>query len=62
VRRPDIVHDDMDDEIRFHFNERVEYFVARGMSREEAQTETLRRLGGNLSETRERLHNSADHR
>ncbi len=62
VRRPDIVHDDMDDEIRFHFEERIEYFVARGMSREEARAETLRRLGGDLSETRERLHNSADRR
>ncbi len=62
VRRPDIVHDDMDDEIRFHFEERVEHFVARGMSRDEARAETLRRLGGDLNQTRERLHNSADRR
>jgi putative ABC transport system permease protein len=62
VRRPDIVHDDMDDEIRFHFDERVEQFVARGMSRDEARAETLRRLGGDLNETRERLHHSADRR
>ena len=62
VRRPDIVHDDMDDEIRFHFDERVEHFVARGMSRDEARAETLRRLGGDLAGTRERLHHSADRR
>jgi putative ABC transport system permease protein len=59
VRRPDIVHDDMDDEIRFHVAERVEYFIARGMSPEEARAETLRRLGGNMNDTRERLHHSA---
>src|SRR5258708_6297220 len=62
VRRPDIVHADMDDEIRFHFDERVEYFVARGMSRDEAHAETLRRLGGDLHDTHERLHQSADRR
>lgn len=62
VRRPDIVHDDMDDELRFHFDERVEYFVARGMSRDDARVEALRRLGGDLPGTRERLRNSADHR
>jgi putative ABC transport system permease protein len=62
VRRPDIVHDDMDDEIRFHFEERVEHLVARGMSRDDARAETLRRLGGDLNETRERLHDSADRR
>ncbi len=40
VRRPDIVHDDMDDEIRFHFEERVEEelmqdvrYAARGLIR-----------------------------
>ncbi|MFI5233128.1 MAG: ADOP family duplicated permease [Gemmatimonadales bacterium] len=62
VRRPDIVHDDMDDELRFHFDERIERFVARGMSRDAARDETLRRLGGDINETRERLHHSADRR
>jgi predicted permease len=62
VRRPDIVHEDMDDELRFHLEERVERFVARGMSRAEARAETLRRLGGDLNETRDRLHHSADRR
>ena len=62
IRRPDIVHDDMDDELRFHFEERVEHFVARGMSRDEARDETLRRLGGDINETRDRLHHSADRR
>lgn len=62
VRRPDIVHDDMDAELRFHFEERVEHFVSRGMSREDARAEALRRLGGGVDETRERLHHSADRR
>ncbi|HEV8409890.1 MAG TPA: ABC transporter permease, partial [Gemmatimonadaceae bacterium] len=62
VRRPEVVHDDMDDEIRFHFNERMEYFVARGMSRDDAHAETLRRLGGDLDEMRDRLQHSADRR
>ncbi len=59
VRRRDIVHDDMDDEIRFHFEERVERFVSRGMTREDARAEALRRLGGDLDHTREQLHHSA---
>jgi putative ABC transport system permease protein len=62
VRRPDIVRSDMDEELRFHFEERVEHFVARGMPRDEARAETLRRLGGDLNQTRERLLNSADRR
>ena len=48
MRRADIVHDDMDDEIRFHFDERVEYFVARGMTVRKRDAEALRRLGGDL--------------
>ena len=62
VRRPDIVHDDMDEELRFHFDERVEFLIARGMPRDEARAEALRRLGGDLNETRDRLHHSADRR
>ncbi|MFI5243851.1 MAG: ADOP family duplicated permease [Gemmatimonadales bacterium] len=62
VRRPDIVHADMDDELRFHFDERVEFLVARGVPRDEARAEALRRLGGDLNETRDRLHHSADRR
>jgi len=62
IRRPDIVHDDMDDELRFHLDERVEHFVSRGMSRDAARAEAMRRLGGNLNETRARLHRSADQR
>ncbi|MGH7653629.1 MAG: ADOP family duplicated permease [Gemmatimonadaceae bacterium] len=62
VRRPDIVRDDMDAEISFHVNERVEYFVARGMSRDEAIAEARRRLGDDYDSARERLHHSADQR
>jgi predicted permease len=62
LRRPDITHADMDEELRFHFDERVERFVARGMSRNDAAAEAQRRLGGTIDSTRERLHHSADQR
>ena len=62
VRRADIVHDDMDEELRFHFEERVEHFIARGMTPDDARAEALRRLGGDLHETHERLQHSADRR
>ena len=62
VRRPDIIHGDMDEELQFHFEERVEHFVARGMTRDAARAEALRRLGGDLHETQERLQHSADRR
>jgi putative ABC transport system permease protein len=62
LRRPDLAHEDVDEELRFHIDERIERFMARGMTREEARAETLRRIGGDFNETRERLHLSAVNR
>ncbi|MGH7653545.1 MAG: permease prefix domain 1-containing protein, partial [Gemmatimonadaceae bacterium] len=56
LRRPDVTHADMDDELRFHFDERVERFVARGMSLDAAIAEAQRRLGHDYDSTRELLH------
>ncbi|HEY2849962.1 MAG TPA: ABC transporter permease [Gemmatimonadaceae bacterium] len=62
LRRPDVTHADMDEELRVHFDERVERFSARGMSRDAAIAEASRRLGSDYDSTRERLHHSADQR
>src|SRR5215211_6528566 len=35
----------VDDELRFHIEGRIEDFIARGMSREEAESEARRRFG-----------------
>ncbi|MEP7348040.1 MAG: ABC transporter permease, partial [Gemmatimonadaceae bacterium] len=62
IRRRDLIDSQMDDELRFHLEARVERLVAEGLSREEALGEALRRLGGemNLNAARQRLHRSAE--
>ena len=56
------IHDDMDEELRFFLESRVEQLVARGVPRSAAEEEALRRLGSALDETRNRLHHSAERR
>ena len=62
LRRRDIVRDQMDDELAFHLEARVEQFVARGMAPEAARQEALRRLGDTLDTARNRLRESAEHK
>src|SRR6266567_5287716 len=53
---------EVDEELQCYLEARIEYLVARGMSRQDAHAEALRRLGGTIEEARERLHQSAEHR
>ncbi|MES2305717.1 MAG: ABC transporter permease [Gemmatimonadota bacterium] len=60
LRRPDLIHEAMDEELRFHIDERVAQLTARGMSPAEARAEAVRRLGPSLTEVTRRLHSSAE--
>ncbi len=51
---------EMDEELRFYLDARVEHLVARGVPRREARAEARRRMGD--TDTRERLHHSAETR
>ena len=62
LRRAEAIHADMDDELRFHIEERVADFVARGMTPNDARAEAMRRLGVSFDHTRNQLHRSADRR
>ena len=48
------------EELQFHLDARIAHLMARGMSREEARDEALRRLGGSLAEAEQRLGASAE--
>jgi predicted permease len=50
---------EMDDELRFYLESRIEQFIAQGMTPEAARAEALRRLGGSVEATRHRLQHSA---
>ncbi|MFN2567652.1 MAG: ADOP family duplicated permease, partial [Gemmatimonadaceae bacterium] len=57
----------MDEEIRFHIDERVEQLIRRGLAPEQALAEAMRRFGGagseaTFHEARRRLHQSATRR
>jgi predicted permease len=45
LRRPDALASDVDDEIGFHLQERIDALVARGWSRNDATAEATRRFG-----------------
>jgi putative ABC transport system permease protein len=62
LHRLDQAEQEMDDELRFYLDARVEQFIARGMSPEAARAEAMRRLGGTIEETRQRLQHSANRR
>jgi predicted permease len=53
---------DMDEELRFFLESRIEQLVARGVPRTVAETEAVRRLGASLDQARHRLHDSAHRR
>ena len=62
LHRPDQAELEMADELRFYLEARTEQLVARGMSPAAAREEALRRLGGSIEETRQRLQHSATRR
>ncbi|HJQ19501.1 MAG TPA: ABC transporter permease, partial [Gemmatimonadaceae bacterium] len=59
---PDAVRADADEELESLIAGRVEHFVARGMTPDEARTEALRRLGASVEHARGQLHRSAQRR
>ncbi len=62
VRHRDTAHEEMDQELRFHLDERVAQFVARGMPEDDARREALRRLGKPEDAARQAWHHDADQR
>jgi putative ABC transport system permease protein len=56
------IHADIDDELESLLAARVEDFMARGMSPDDARAEAVRRLGVNLDIARHQLHTSAEQR
>lgn len=47
LRRKDLAADEMDEEVRFHLDARIERLVRAGRSPDEARAEAIRRLGAN---------------
>jgi putative ABC transport system permease protein len=62
LHRPDQAVAEMDEELRFHLEARIDYNIAAGMSPEAARTEALKRLGGTIGETRRRVQHSTRQR
>src|SRR5439155_21304514 len=62
LRSPPRVLADADEELEALLNARVDDLVARGMSPDDARADALRRLGGTIDETRDRLRRSAERR
>src|SRR5512143_2922635 len=64
VHREDLARKQMDDELRFHLEARVEQLVRSGMTPTEAREEAMRRITAtnNLHTARERLQHSAGRR
>jgi len=60
IRRPESIRQEMDEELRFHVEARIQHFIAHGMTPEEARREAIDRLGGSLTEARARLHHSVE--
>jgi predicted permease len=62
LRRPGGARDEMQEELQFHLDARIDQLVARGLTPEAARAEAERRLGGSLAQTRRRLGDSAERR
>ena len=62
LRRDDLARDEMDAELAFHLEARVEQLVARGFTPDAARAEALRKFGGSLDEARRTLRASATHK
>jgi hypothetical protein len=55
LRRADLTDDEIDEELRFHLDARIEQLVARGLTRDEAVHEAQRRFGDSWADTVSRL-------
>ena len=53
---------DMREELEFHLEERVAQLMARGLTREAARAEAIRRLGSSYADTEQGLERSAEHK
>ena len=62
IRRRDLLERDLDTELQFHFESRVQHLIDRGLSPEAARAEALRRLGNTTADGRARLYASAARR
>lgn len=54
------LHAEIDDELESLVSERIERFVAQGMTPTEARAEAVRRLGASVEHVRDQLHHSAE--
>jgi predicted permease len=62
VRRLSVIRRDADDELTSLLEERIDLFVERGMSRDDARAEALRLLGAPVEDARADLRRSAERR
>src|SRR5215217_4576479 len=62
VRRRGRTEADVDDELRFHIEQRIERLVARGWSRAEAEEEARRRFGPSWNDAVRQLHRQGHQR
>lgn len=62
VHAPALAQREMDEELAFYLESRIAQFVSRGMTPEAARAEAIRRLGGTVDQTRQRLQHSATRR
>ena len=56
LRRRDLTDAEVDDEIRFHVESRVDQLIARGLTREQALAEAQRRFGLSWDDAVARVH------
>lgn len=62
LRRREVLREQLDDELRFHVDARVEQLTALGMTPDAAMQEALRRMGGPIDQVRDILYHSAERR
>src|SRR6476646_9595605 len=62
LRRPDLLDDDIGEEMRFHVESRVDQLVARGLTREEAYRQARQRFGLSWEDAMQRVHDAAQAR
>ncbi len=55
LRRRDLTEQEIDEELRLHVELRISHFMARGLTRTEAERETFHRLGASWEETMDAL-------
>jgi predicted permease len=58
LRRPDLTEAEVDAELRFHIESRVDQLMARGLTREAAEAEARRRFGTSWDDALARLHDA----